>query len=114
MQEPSKFKRLKCEGFDSQTKKRFNTEVRNAWSFLFLKGIKVLKVFSDIASGIAKKNANNFLICSMNVIDGQVSKIFIIINYFSSLSRVGFGLFKHLFLKFSTEIIVANLTLTRD
>ena len=52
------------------------------------------------------KNANNFLICSMNVIDGQVSKVFI--NYKDRLSRVGFGLFKHLFLKFGTEIIVAN------
>ena len=40
------------------------------------------------------------------VIDGQVSKVFI--NYKDRLSRVGFGLFKHLFLKFGTEIIVAN------
>lgn len=40
------------------------------------------------------------------VLDGQVSKIFI--SYKDRLSPVGFGLFKHLFLKFGTEIIVAN------
>jgi predicted site-specific integrase-resolvase len=40
------------------------------------------------------------------VIDGQVEKVFI--NYKARLSRVGFGLFKHLFLKFGTQIIVAN------
>ncbi|HEC83865.1 MAG TPA: hypothetical protein ENI48_01270 [Thioploca sp.] len=40
------------------------------------------------------------------VIDGQVEKVFI--NYKNRLSRVGFGLFKHLFLKFGTKIIVVN------
>jgi len=39
------------------------------------------------------------------VIEGQVSKIFI--SYKDRLSRVGFGLFKHLFLQFGTKIVVA-------
>jgi len=40
------------------------------------------------------------------VTDGQVEKVFI--NYKDRLNRIGFGLFKHLFLKFGTKIIVAN------
>jgi predicted site-specific integrase-resolvase len=39
------------------------------------------------------------------VLDGQVEKVFINKD---RLSQVGFGLFKHLFSKFSTEIVVAN------
>ena len=35
-----------------------------------------------------------------------VNDIAIGINF--EMSRVGFGLFKHLFLKFGTEIVVAN------
>jgi len=50
------------------------------------------------------RNENNFLFDL--VINGQVEKVFI--NYKDRLSRIGFGLFKHLFFKFGTEIIVAN------
>lgn len=40
------------------------------------------------------------------VIDGKVSKV--IITYKDRLSRVGFDLFKHLFAKYHTEIIVIS------
>lgn len=69
-------------------------------------GIKVLKVFSDIASGINFEKRKSFFSLLNLVIDGQVEKVFV--SYKDRLSRVGFGLFKHLFNQFGTEIIVAN------
>jgi predicted site-specific integrase-resolvase len=69
-------------------------------------GIKIDKVFSDVASGINFEKRKPFFDLLDLVLDGQVTKVFI--SYKDRLSRVGFGLFKHLFLKFGTEIIVAN------
>jgi len=75
-------------------------------SFCLSQGIKIDQVFSDIASGINFEKRKPFFDLLDLVIDGPVDKVFI--NYKDRLSRVGFGLFKHLFLKFGTEIIVAN------
>jgi len=69
-------------------------------------GIKVDEVFEDIASGINFEKRKEFFNLVELVIDGQVEKVFI--SDKDRLSRVGFGLFKHLFAKFGTEIIVAN------
>lgn len=69
-------------------------------------GIKIDQVFSDIASGINFEKRKQFFNLRDLVVDGQVEKVFI--SYKDRLSRVDFGLFKHLFSKFGTEIIVAN------
>ena len=74
--------------------------------FVLAQGIKIDQIFSDIASGINFEKRKQFFTLLDLVIDGQVEKVFI--NYKDRLSRVGFGLFKHLFLKFGTEIVVAN------
>jgi putative resolvase len=58
-----------------------------------------------VASGINFEKRKEFFELDL-VIDGQVSRVFI--TYKDRLSRVGFGLFKHLFLKFGTEIVVIN------
>jgi len=59
-----------------------------------------------VASGINFEKRKEFFELLDLVIDGQVSRVFI--TYKDRLSRVGFGLFKHLFLKFGTEIVVIN------
>ncbi len=69
-------------------------------------GIKVDRVFKDVASGVNFEERKAFFNLLDLVIDGQVEKVFI--SYKDRLSRVGFGLFKHLFSKFGTEIVVAN------
>ncbi|MEN8220906.1 MAG: hypothetical protein ABFS56_32045 [Pseudomonadota bacterium] len=66
----------------------------------------MIEFFSDVASGINFEKRKQFFTRLDLVFDGQVEKVFI--SYKDRLSRVGFGLFKHLFLKFGTEIIVAN------
>ena len=75
-------------------------------AYCLTQGIKIDRVFSDVASGINFEKRKPFFTRLDLVIDGQVEKVFI--NYKESNSRVGFGLFKHLFLKFGTEIIVVN------
>ncbi len=64
-------------------------------AFCLAQDLKVDRVFSDIASGINERKTLFFLLDL--VLDGQVEKVFI--SYKDRLSRVGFGLFKHLFLK---------------
>ena len=82
-------------------------QIETLESFCLAPGIKKIDhLFSDIASGINFEKRKEFFALLDLIIDGQVSKVFI--NYKDRLSRVGFGLFKHLFLKFGTEIIVAN------
>jgi predicted site-specific integrase-resolvase len=75
-------------------------------AFCLAQGIKVDHVFSDVASGINFDKRKQFFTLLDLVIDGQVEKV--VVNYKDRLSRVGFDLFNHLFLKFGTEIVVAN------
>jgi predicted site-specific integrase-resolvase len=75
-------------------------------NFCLAQGIKVDQVFSDVASGINFEKRKQFFTLLDLVFDGQVEKVFI--SYKDRLSRVGFSLFKHLFLKFWTEIVVVN------
>ncbi len=81
-------------------------QIETLETFCLAQGIKIDHVFSDVASGINFEKRKQFFVLLDLVIDGQVSKVFI--NYKDRLSRVGFGLFKHLFQKFGTEIVVAN------
>lgn len=81
-------------------------QIETLENFILAQGIKVDHVFSDIASGINFEKRKQFFSLLDLVINGQVEKVFI--SYKDRLSRVGFGLFKHLFSKYGTEIIVAN------
>lgn len=75
-------------------------------SFCTSRGTIIDNIFSDVASGINFEKRKQFFTLLDLVIDGQVSKVFI--SYKDRLSRVGFGLFKHLFQKFGTEIVVTS------
>jgi predicted site-specific integrase-resolvase len=90
----------------SKQKADLTRQIETLESFCLSQGIKVDRVFSDIASGINFEKRKHFFSLLDLVLDGQVSKVFI--SYKDRLSRVGFSLFKHLFFKFSTEIVVVN------
>jgi putative resolvase len=90
----------------SRQKKDLLNQVENLERFCFANGYKVHKTYQDVASGINFEKRKEFFELLDLVIDGQVSRVFI--TYKDRLSRVGFGLFKHLFLKFGTEIVVIN------
>ncbi len=67
-------------------------------------GYQVKRLYKDIASGISFEKRKEFFKLLGLVIDRKVSKV--IITYKDKLSRVGFDLFKYLFAKYHTEIIV--------
>jgi len=75
-------------------------------NFCVSRGIVVDKVFSDVASDLYFSKRKQFFAMLDLVLDGQVKTIFI--SYKDRLSLIGFSLFKHLFQKFGTSIIVTN------
>ena len=62
--------------------------------------------YQDIASDISFKNRKQFFDLLDLVIQGKVNRV--VITHKDRLSRVGFDLFKHLFDKFGTEIVVMS------
>ncbi|MBO7210544.1 MAG: IS607 family transposase [Methanobrevibacter sp.] len=74
--------------------------------FCFSNGYQLSAIYSDIASGISFENRNDFFKMLDDIIAGKIEKV--VITYKDRLSRVGFELFKHLFLRFNTEIIVVS------
>ena len=74
--------------------------------FCFSNGYQVNGIYSDIASGISFENRTDFFKMLDEVISSKVDKV--VISYKDRLSRVGFELFKHLFLRFNTQIIVMS------
>lgn len=74
--------------------------------FCFSNGYSIGYLYSDIASGISFENRKDFFKMLDNIIAGKINKI--IISYKDRLSRVGFGLFKHLFDKYGCEIVVIS------
>lgn len=63
-------------------------------------------MFSDIASGISFEKRDQFFLMLDEIIEKKVKRI--IITYKDRLSRVGFGLFSHLFRQFGCEITIIS------
>lgn len=74
--------------------------------FCFARGYTVDASFSDIASGISFENRDGFFDMLDLILKREIERV--VITYKDRLSRVGFGLFKHLFSKFQCEIIVMS------
>lgn len=87
-------------------KKDLDNQINMLKQFCFSNGYILNDVYSDIASGISFENRTEFFRLLDEVIEGKIDKV--IITYKDRLSRVGFELFKHLFLRFNTQIIVMS------
>lgn len=74
--------------------------------YCFSKGIRIDGIYKDIASGVSFEKRDDLFKLLDFIIENKVDKI--VITYKDRLSRVGFGLFKHLFLKFGCEIEVIS------
>ena len=83
-----------------------NNQLDMLKSFCFSRGMQVDGVFADIASGISFENRKEFFKMLDDILARKVK--FVVISYKDRLSRVGFGLFQHLFRKFGTEVIVMS------
>ena len=87
-------------------KQDLENQIENLQSFAMKNGYQVKGLYQDLASGISFERRKEFFELLDLVISGKVSKV--IITYKDRLSRVGFDLFKYLFSKYHTEIIVMS------
>jgi len=83
-----------------------NNQIELIKQYCFSKGIKIDGIYKDIASGISFEKRDDLFKLIDFIIENKVDKI--VITYKDRLSRVGFGLFKHLFMKFGCEIEVIS------
>jgi predicted site-specific integrase-resolvase len=74
--------------------------------FCFSSGYVINGVYSDISSGISFEKRKEFFNMLDEILTRKVERI--VVTYKDRLSRVGFELFKYLFRKFDTEIIVMS------
>ena len=74
--------------------------------FWAARGIVVDRVFADVASGIDFDKRTAFFDLLDLILRYQVEQV--IITYKDRLSRIGFGLFSHLFLQFGCKIVVMS------
>lgn len=90
----------------SSQKKDLENQIQLLQSFMYSRGESVQRIYQDIASGISFESRKEFFKLLDLIIDHKVQRVFI--TYKDRLSRVGFGLFKYLFEKYGTEIVVMN------
>ena len=74
-------------------------------SYCITNGIKISKVYQDIASGM-NENRKNFNILINDVISGKIKNIYI--SFKDRLTRFGFDYFKNLFQKYNVNIIILD------
>lgn len=75
-------------------------------NFCFQQGIQINGIYQDVASGIDFEKRKQFFDMLDDILDKKVNNV--IITYKDRLSRVGFNLFKYLFKKFGTNIIIMS------
>ena len=74
-------------------------------SYCITNGIKISKVYQDIASGM-NENRKDFNILINDVISGKIKNIYI--SFKDRLNRFGFDYFKNLFQKYNVNIIILD------
>lgn len=75
-------------------------------SWCFQAGLRIDGTFKDVASGISFEKRTGLFEVLDEVLQYRVEKV--VVAHKDRLSRVGFELFKHLFSKFGTEIVVVS------
>ena len=74
-------------------------------SYAISNGVKIDKVYKEIASGM-NENRKEFNLMLREIFAGNVDKVFI--SYKDRLTRFGFDYFKHIFEEFGTKIVVLD------
>ena len=81
-------------------------QMQDLANFCKRRGYAIDYRYQDIASGISFEKRKQFFDLLDLVIQGKVKRV--VITHKDRLSRVGFDLFKHLFDRFGTQIIVMS------
>ena len=87
-------------------KNDLNNQLEQLKQWCFMNGYTINAIYSDIASGISFDKRKGFFEMLDEIINYKVEKV--VIAYRDRLSRIGFDLFKNLFEKFGTEIVVIS------
>jgi predicted site-specific integrase-resolvase len=90
----------------SKQKADLDNQIELLKRFCFERGYSISEVFSDVASGINFDKRKDFFTMLNKIIDGRCERV--VVTYKDRLSRIGFGLFKHLFERFNCEIVVMS------
>lgn len=90
----------------AKQKNDMENQVDQLKQWCFMNGYTINAIYSDIASGISFEKRKGFFEMLDEILDYRVDRV--ILTYKDRLSRVGFELFKHLFQKFGTEIVVIS------
>ena len=90
----------------SKKKNDLADQIQQLKQWCFMNGYTINAIYSDIASGISFNRRKGFFEMLNEIIRYKVEKM--VITYRDRLSKVGFDLFKHLFSKFGTEIVVIS------
>jgi len=87
-------------------KKDLENQIVLLKQFCLSAGFVINAVFADIASGISFEKRNELFKMIDEIMQNKIKRV--IIAYKDRLSRVGYELFKHLFQKFGTEVVVVS------
>ena len=90
----------------AKQKQDLQRQIEMLKQFCFERGHTLSAVYQDIASGISFDKRYELIKLLDEVYAGKVERV--IISYKDRLSRVGFGLFKHLFERHHCEIVVMS------
>ena len=90
----------------SKQKDDLQNQIEQLKQWCFMNGYTINAIYPDIASGISFEKRKGFFEMLDEIINYRVEKV--VITYKDRLSRVGFDLFKTLFEKFGTEIVVIS------
>lgn len=92
----------------SKQKKDLENQIELLKTYSASKGYRISGIYSDIASGVSFDKRNDLLSMIDSIVNNEVERV--VITYKDRLSRVGFDLFKKLFLSFGCMIEVMNDT----
>jgi len=90
----------------SKQKKDLENQIEQMKQWCFMNGYTINAIYSDTASGISFDKRKGFFEMLDEILNYRVEKV--IITYKDRLSRVGIELFKYLFQRFGTEIVVIS------
>ena len=89
----------------TKQKEDLDKQIEIVKSYAISNGIKIDKVYKDIASGM-NENRKEFNLMLREIFVGNVDKVFI--SYKDRLTRFGFYYFKNIFSEFGVEIVVLD------
>lgn len=92
----------------SKQKKDLENQIELLKAYSASKGYRISGIYSDIASGVSFDKRNDLLSMIDSIVKNEVERV--VVTYKDRLSRVGFDLFKKLFLSFGCTIEVMNDT----